>query len=147
MADNGWGIKMTKESIDGIVVNLEIEDTNVLFLLLAADGLVNRMGDGTVDSASRTLFVGKSAEPLFDRLRERIHPDWFEHAGAYDVPGKVGPVCTLTILFKDKERHEAAFRFRYGLQSQGPPRDICEFVSDAVRITDAWYEEQQNLRR
>lgn len=38
---------MTKESIDGIVVNLEIEDNNVLFVLLAADGLCSRTENGT----------------------------------------------------------------------------------------------------
>jgi hypothetical protein len=31
---------------------------------------------------------------------------------------------------------EAGWRFRYGSESDGPPDDICEFVAEAVRLTD-----------
>src|SRR5207249_2659733 len=28
---------------------------------------------------------------------------------------------------------------------RGPPDDICEFVAEAVRLTDPWYEHQKRL--
>jgi hypothetical protein len=134
---------MNSESIKAIMVELEVESRQSLFVLLTDDGLVNRLGTGAVDNAERSLFIGHTNEPLFAELRAKVQPEWMSHQGAYDVGKKAGRTCTLTIMFKDTEGQEGGFRFRYGSKSEGPPGDICQFVAEAVRLTDPWYEDQK----
>ena len=136
-------MQMTKESIKGIFVELEIDGKPSLVILLADDGLVNRLGSGTVDNTERDLFIGRANEPLFAQLRDKVQPEWLSHPGAYDVPEKVGRTCELRIILKASASPEFGLRFRYGSESQGPPGDICQFVAEAVRLTDSWYEEQK----
>ena len=91
---------MTKESIKVIFVTLEIDGKPSLAILLTHEGLVNRMGSGTVDNTERDLFIGRANEPLFAQLRDKVQPEWLLHPGAYDVPEKVGRTCELSIILK-----------------------------------------------
>jgi len=136
---------MTKESIKVIFVRLEVDGETCLGVLLADDGTVNRLGTGTVDNTDRVLFIGRSEEPLFARLREEIQPEWLSHPGEYDAPEKVGRTCTLRIILKADAGPEFGLCFRYGSESHGPPADICHFVTATVRLTDSWHESQQLL--
>ena len=136
-------MQITKESIKVIFVELEIDGKPSLAVLLADDGLVNRLGTGAVDNTERDLFVGRADEPLFAQLRDKVQPEWLSHPGAYDVPEKAGRTCTLTIILKPSAGPESGLRFRYGSKSQGPPDDICRFVAEAVRLTNSWYEDQK----
>jgi hypothetical protein len=138
---------MDRDSIAAILVELIVEDRQALFALLAEDGLVNRLGTGAVDNAERDLFIGRATEPLFAELRARIRPEWMAHQGEYDVPEKAGATCTLLVAFKGRDGEEAGFRFIYGSESQGPPGDICDFVTAAVRLTDPWFERQKQLTK
>ena len=79
-------MQITKESIKVIFVELEIDGKPSLAVLLADDGLVNRLGTGAVDNTERDLFVGRADEPLFAQLRDKVQPEWLSHPGAYDVP-------------------------------------------------------------
>jgi hypothetical protein len=135
----------TKESIKAISVDLEVNGKPSLFILLADDGTVNRLGTGTADNTERDLYIGLAEEPLFEQLRDEVQPDWISLQGEYDVPGKEGLPCTLTILFACGADQDAGWRFRYGSESDGPPDDMCEFVAEAVRLTDPWYERQKLL--
>ena len=74
-----------------------------------------------------------------------MNPEWIAHQGAYDVPEKRGSICELTIVFNHADGQENIFRFRYGSESRGPLSDMCQFVIDAVRLTNPWYEEQKLL--
>jgi len=53
-------VQITKESIKVIFVELEIDGKPSLAVLLADDGLVNRLGTGAVDNTERDLFVGRA---------------------------------------------------------------------------------------
>ena len=134
---------MTMESLRVIMVDLDVDGRQSLVVLLAEDGTVNRLGTGAVSNTERTFFIGRTNEALFAQLREQVEPEWIAHQGAYDVPDKKGSTCTLTIMFKHADGQENSFRFRYGSKSQGPPSDICQFVAEAVRLTDPWYEQQK----
>ena len=136
-------MELTKESITAILVDLEVNGKQSLFVLLADDGSVNRLGTGTADNTERDLYIGLAKEPLFERLRDQVQLDWMSLQGEYDVPEKQGLPCTLTIRFAFGVGQEAGWRFRYGSESDGPPDDICGFVAEAVRLTNPWYEHQR----
>ena len=136
-------MELTKESIKAIFVDLEVNGKTSLFVLLADDGCVNRIGTGTADNTERDLYIGLAKEPLFEQLRDMVQPDWMSLQGEYDVPEKEGLPCTVTIRFDCGAGQEAGWRFRYGPESDGPPDDISEFVAEAVRLTDPWYEHQK----
>lgn len=131
---------MTTDSIQAIMVELDVDGSQSLFIVLANDGLVNRLGTGEVDNKERVLCIGRTRDPLFVQLREKVQPEWIEHQVAYDIPEKTGRTCTLMVLFKYVGGREAGVKFRYGSESQGPPADICQFVAAAIRLTDPWYE-------
>jgi hypothetical protein len=136
---------MTTDSIRIIFVKMEVDGRQNLCVLLAQDGLVNRLGTGTVNNSERDLFIGHTNEPLFTQLRDKLRPEWLAHGGTYDIPNKIGRTCTLTILVQDAGGQGYGVGFRYGSRSQGPPLDICQFVTEAVRLTDPWYEQQKSM--
>lgn len=136
---------MTPETINAIMVKLDVADRQALFIVLAHDGLVNRLGTGAVNNTENDLFIGRTNDPLFAQLRAQVRPEWMEHFGSYDVPSKAGSTCTLSVLFKAAGGDEGGLRFVYGSESQGPPGDICQFVTEAVRLTDPWYEKQKQM--
>jgi len=140
-------LELTNESIRAISVDLKVNGKTSLFVLLADDGTVNRMGTGTADNTERELYIGLAEEPLFEQLRDMVQPDWMSLQGEYDIPEKEGLPCTLTILIAFGAGQEVGWRFRYGSESDGPPDDICEFVAAADRLTDPWYEHQKLLVR
>lgn len=135
-------IQMTPQSINAIMVKLEITCRQALFIVLAADGLVNRQGMGTVNNTENDLFIGRTDAPLFAELRALIRPEWMDRFGSYDVPDKVGEICNLAVLFKADNGEEGGLQFFYGSASQGPPSDVGGFVREAVRMTASWYDEQ-----
>jgi hypothetical protein len=136
---------MNPESIRSIMVALEVADQPALFVLLADDGLVNRLGTGAVNNTEIDLYIGRTNDPLFAQLREKVRPEWMNHFGSYDIPSKVGSTCSLSVLFKAAEGEEGGVRFRYGSQSDGPPEDIRQFVLEAICLTDPWYEKQKQM--
>jgi hypothetical protein len=134
-----------KDTVEAIMITLEIDSKQSLFVLIAADGTINRKGTGTVRNRERDMFIGISQEPIFDKLRDKILPEWFENLGGYDVPDKKGLPCELWIWMKHSDGNESALGFRYGSESQGPPSDVCEFVTEAVSLTESWYENQKKM--
>jgi hypothetical protein len=136
---------MTPESINAIMVKLDIADRQALFIVLANDGLVNRLGTGAVNNTENDLFIGRTNDPLFTELRAQVRPEWLDRFGEYDVPSKAGSTCKLSVLFKAAQGDKGGVSFIYGSESQGPPGDICHFVTEAVRLTDPWYEKQKQM--
>jgi len=136
------------ERFDKFLAALTIDGVQTLFVLLAQDGTVNRLGDGSVDCSDRDMFIGRSAEPLFTQFMVSVDPAIFAQAGSYDVPKKEGKVCELSLLFglKNSDSSEG-FQFRYGSDSQGPPKEIRELVIKAVGLTDGWHAKQKLLAK
>ncbi len=126
-------------------ITLEAGDQQALFVLLAADGTINRLGTGTINNKDNDLFIGMTQEPLFDQLMTSLNDDMLDHMGGYDVPEKNGVPCTLTISLSFANADDNGFGFRYGSESEGPPREIIEFVMAAVRLTDPWFQQQKKM--
>jgi hypothetical protein len=56
--------------------------------------------------------------------------------GGYDVPDRRGVECMLRIEFLFADGTTSGFDFRYGSQSDGPPRELTKFVQHAVETTN-----------
>ncbi len=129
--------------LQAIMISLLVAEQQSLFILLSADGSINRMGTGSIHNPDRDMFIGIVTNNLFDQVKEVIDPEWFEHAGGYDLPNKKGVMCELTTIFKFTDGSEKGLQFKYGSESQGPPSDIGNYVRKAVEITNSWYEQQK----
>lgn len=133
---------------DKVLVTLKIKDDTALFILLAEDGTVNRMGDGSASTEKHDMFIGINREPLFGRFMVRVTPEMLMQQGAYEVPHREGAKCELTLLlgYRGSEK-VAGFKFIYGAESQGPPREIADLVRYAVELTTPWHEEQKRAAK
>jgi hypothetical protein len=148
----GWFSEKTPESaadeFHGIMVTLLVGGEQSLFLMLGADGSINRVGTGAVDNADREMFIGRTDPALFRELRERITPELLAWCGrSLADPEPKGQVCELTVGFKRASGQELVTDWRYGSGSQGPPPEVGQFVVASVRATDPWFAQQQAMSR
>ncbi len=135
-----------KEQIRTVFVSLKVDDKVRLFVLLCADGTINRQGHGSANDDAGTLCLGVTQEPLFQQFMAKVDDGIFAYAGVYDVPNKEGKKCELKLLF-DTEEGGTGFKFNYGSESQGPPKDINALVREAVRLSEPWFQQQQEIIR
>lgn len=135
----------TPEGVTGVFITLTVEDEQALFILLSGDGTVNRAGTGATDNTENDLFIGRTSPEMFEALKSRIRPETLQWNGGYAAPDPKGQTCELTVGFMYDDGSESGCRFRYGSESQGPPRELCELVRAAVEITNPWYEEQKRM--
>src|SRR5215475_5927081 len=136
--------------IDAFTISLDIGEQSPLFILLAADGTINRMGTGTPENAERDLFIGKADHAIFESVRSHLTREMIGSLGqGYGMRNPQGQRCKLTLTFKFKNGMSSGLVFLYGSESAGPPKHVADFVRTAVAQTDPWYEEfrQKALRR
>ncbi len=136
---------MKKEEVTAVFIRLDAgRENTILSILLAADGTVNRMGNGRASDidAENTLYIGAGQQRLFHDFISRVPDDLLEYAGRYDMPEPRGIPCKLTLLFAGRGDTGARFEVNYGSESQGPPLGIRESVAAAVEITDGWLRAQ-----
>jgi hypothetical protein len=134
--------------IKAISVSLEVGSEKTLFILLSEDGTINRMGSGELSYADRkNLYVGRTNEPLFAKLRNRLDDEILRYMGRYDVPEKLGQICRFRIGLQFADHTSNGFEINYGSESKGPPQELLDFLHAAVEVTDPWYHGfQQNSR-
>src|SRR4051812_27810452 len=108
---------MTPQSINAIMVTLDIADQQALFIVLSEDGLVNRLGTGAVNNTENELFIGRTNDPLFAQLRAQVRPEWMNRFGSYDIGSKAGSSCKLSVLFMANGGEEGGVSFAYGSES------------------------------
>ncbi len=135
----------TVSDIQAVHITLETGDKQSLFILIASDGTINRLGTGTVNNKDNDLFIGISHEPLFNRLMAHIDDRMLMYLGAYEIPQKLGVSSKLSIGFCFANAKENGYVFSYGSKSQGPPQEIVEFVKAAVELTDPWFHQQKQM--
>ncbi len=138
---------MTIDAIKAITVTLEVAAQPSLFVLLAADGTINRLGSGAVRNRDRDLCIGTVNDPLFERLLEHVRPEWLTHAAELALPNRVGEDCDLTIDLVGATGEKATLRLVYGSKSEGPPGDIAQFVVKAIELTDPWHKQQKRAAK
>jgi hypothetical protein len=148
----GWLRKKTPEPITnefrGIMITLLVGAEQSLFIMLGADGGINRVGTGEVDNTERDMFIGRTDAALFADLQEQITPELLAWCGQSRVdPEPRGKVCELTVGFKQANGEELLTAWRYGSESQGPPPEVGQFVVAAVRATDPWFARQRAMIR
>lgn len=131
--------------IELIRITLEIDEKRSLFLLLAKDGSINRLGTGTVDSKDNDLYIGITNDLLFEHAMIYLTDDMLQYMGSYDIPDKKGLPCRLSIDLQFNDGEENGFVFTYASESEGPPDEISELLVAVVQITEPWYKSQQNI--
>jgi hypothetical protein len=136
-----------QKTITDIMVVLKVEDEQALFIVLAADGSINRLGTGSVTNNEHDLFIGRTSADVFTRLHQRVTPELLRWIGQYADPSPQGKICTLTVGFKHDDNSEAMSYWRYGAESRGPAPAVRDFVIAAVNATTPWFEEQKKMTR
>jgi hypothetical protein len=134
------------QNINAILVRLLVGGEQALFILLRADGSINRLGTGSANNTERDMFIGGTDPELFQHLRARITAGLLGWCGrSLSAAQQLGKSCELTIGFMEADGHELMTAWRYGSESQGPPREVGEFVVAAVEMTTPWYEHQKTI--
>ena len=136
---------MNKDEIITVSLRLDVgRENTILSILLAADGSIKRMGNGRFSDidTKKELHIGAGQEQLFRDFASIIPDEIFEYAGRYDLPEPQGLPCQLTLLLQGRDDSGIGYEFNYGSESQGPPEEIQELVTTAIKITDKWLEAQ-----
>jgi hypothetical protein len=130
----------SKESITAILISLKANDDMLLFILLADDGTLNRLGTGA-DATRKDMTIRKAPSNLFAQLKPLITDEVLQYTGRrLRAPVIAGETCTLALGFRSVAG-ETMMEFIYGAESMGPPEDITLLVTTAVEITEPWYIE------
>ena len=133
---------------DVIMMTLLVDGEQSLFIMLGADGSINRVGTGAVDNDERDMFIGRTDPALFHGLCEQITPELLAWCGqSMAAPEPQGAICELTTVFNRANGEESVTEWRYGSESQGPPPEVGRFVVAAVQATDPWFAQQQAMAR
>jgi hypothetical protein len=135
----------TVSDITAVHITLETGGKQALFILLAADGSINRLGSGSVTNTDNDLFIGITKEPLFAKLMAHLDNEMLKYMGGYDIPDQRGVPCKLSIGLAFANEEENGFGFRYGSQSQGPPDEIVQIVTAALQLTNPWFQQQKGM--
>jgi hypothetical protein len=130
-----------------MLVSLYVADQQALFVMLGADGSINRLGTGAGGNTENDLCIGKTTPNVFTDLRGRINPDIFQWEGGHADPAPVGKSCKLTVGFQMAGGKALMSEWRYGSESLGPPPEVRDFVVAAVELTDPWYEQLKSAGR
>jgi hypothetical protein len=142
-------IKKTAD-VNGLSIKLEIDGKTSLFILLGADGSINRMGTGALENTESGLFVGITDPAIFELVRGRIAERLMQRLGReYKLPNPRGAQCTLAVIFQFKDGTSNGIRYLYGSESERVPEDVAQLVLAAVHRTDPWHENfiQATLRK
>ncbi len=137
--------------IEAFTLDLKVEGQTLLFLLLSADGAVNRFGSGTLTDSDSALYIAQTDGSMFREVVPCIDETWLDRPGEYVARHREGKECSLTIAFhlkapgEEEGSIELKLRYLYADQSEGPPEAIREFVLAAIGATLPWYEEQQRI--
>lgn len=139
----GWKSRASANSIATILVTLHIDDEASLFILLAQDGTINRLGTGSVDNTDRDMFVGLSDSSAFKQVCRLAKPVLNNCLGEYTSRQCSGKQCKLAIVFETTGGEQRASAWQYGSQSQGPPPEVTNFVVGSIKATHLWWQAQK----
>jgi hypothetical protein len=132
-------------NITSILITMLLEERQILFIAVSKDGSTNRMGDGSANCTDNDMFIGHSDNNGFDELVKDIDDEFIAFSGAvYDIPNKVGREAKLRVAYMG-EGIDNGFEIIYGEKSQGPPKQIVDFVLKAIKFTDPWHKEQKRM--
>jgi len=135
------------KDISLIRIELDINNKQSLYILLAKDGSISRLGHGHIDEPDQTLYIGETEEPLFEQLLSAVSPSWSQDLNhLYIIPNDdesqiKGAHCKLVIDFQFPDEFKR-IEFHYGSDSEGLPPDIYDFIQTAIELTNNWIEKE-----
>ena len=132
-------------SITSIRINLEIEGQQTLFIFMAEDGTIQRMGYGNESYEPKDLYIGSATENCFKEFRDDVKDEYLTYAGTYTSEDSKGLLCRLTVEFSTGEA-DYNFEYKYGSESAGPHQEIMQLVKKAIDVTEPWFLQQKQLR-
>ena len=135
------------ENIAAVMVSLTVDGKNSLWVLLAKDGSINRLGTGAEDNTENDMFIGVTSSEAFEKLRKQVEPDIFKYEGVYSGNNIVGKSCELQVAFQFTDNTEIGSTWKYGTKSSGPPQEIKRFVIAAIEATETWFKEQKRATK
>ncbi|MFN8277596.1 MAG: hypothetical protein U0T84_08940 [Chitinophagales bacterium] len=130
-----------KHQLNKLLVSLDIDGQNALFIAISKQGDIARKGNGAAPN-QLPLLQGVSHQGHFDAFMMTISEDVFAYSGVFDQKPYTGRICTLMIVFNGEDEAEAGFKCIYGDQSDGPPGELVQMVINAVKLTQPWYDQQ-----
>jgi len=133
--------------VDTIYVSLEVNARLSLAVLLGADGSINRMGTGTVKNTEHDLFIGLTDPAIFMAVRSHLTEEMLLIllGHTFRVPNPHGAPCKMTITLQFNNGTSGGFEILYGSESEGPPREVVDFVMAAILQTNPWYEDFKRM--
>jgi len=132
------------ETIVGALVMLDVGGRPALLVRLGADGGAQRLGSGSIDKLERDRFIGALDPEIFRGVSSTVGPALLSWCGqSRSHPAPRGELCDLVIAFRMEDGRELSTAWRYGTHSKWPPPEVLDFVEEAVRATEAWYQEQK----
>ena len=132
--------------VHDIAVKLDINAKPSLFILLSADGSINRSGSGTSENKNPDLFIGLTDPAIFKAVRSHLTEVMLQRVGqTFPHQNARGAPCKLTLMFQFNDGTSGGSVYLYGADSEGPPSDVVGFVTAALRETDSWYQRQLRM--
>lgn len=133
--------------VQAMLVDLKInENTSLLFILLGADGSINRSGSGSLRNKNNDLFIGKATPAIFERVRSQLTEEVLQNLGmSFRREIVRGAPCSVKLIVQFKDGTSKASEYLYGTESVGPPTDVVGVVTAAVRETEEWYQQQLRM--
>ncbi len=137
-------VESEQQEILGILILLEVGGRQALLVRLDADGSVHRLGSGSIEKLERDRFIGAVDPEIFSRLASKATPALLSWCGqSRSHPAPRGELCNLVIAFKQADGQELTTAWRYGTHSKWPPEEVLDFVEEALRATDPWYQQEK----
>ena len=121
-------------------MTLKVGGKDSLLVVLTRDGMVNRQGTGIAGKTEELFYIGQHPG-VFEQVLKSVDEQVLRFSGSYDVPEKKGEVCELEINFEFQDKQTAGYKVRYGLESEGPPRELTQIVIEAIEQTEPMYQE------
>jgi len=138
-----------KPSVDksqflALTIDVEVSNKNSLLILLAKDGTINRARSGIVDTTDKNFFMGVTTEKLFDSVMATVPDDLFSYCNQPSTAcDTTKQTCVVKYSFSgETSGMECGYCVNGSLENL--PKPILEYIKNAIRITDPWYQSQKN---
>lgn len=134
-----------KNQFTTATLEVDISNKNCLAILLAIDGTVNRKGSGIVDPTDKDFFMGITKEKIFDSLIETVSNDLLSYCGQTLLNcDTTKQTYKVTISFSDN-KSDIGFEYCINGTLNDLPKPIREYITNAIKMTDPWYQTQKSL--
>jgi len=135
----------SQRELVGFMIQLSIDGHPVLFLVLDADGAVNRGGSGRLHPAEPDVCIAQTDGTQFQTVRRLFDQAWLDLPPLQVLPGQEGPENRLRLTFFCGDgREKVEIGYQYRMESQ-PPVAIQAFVQGALDATQSWYDEFREM--